>query len=309
MPAADVGFRSPPHRACAQRIQSLGRVLRKGESGSKRAEMHVLYVADTVDEFIYAKEDWADLTGQDANVYWRWTTSDVGEPVRESGPPQTPRPTEEQEWERLEGEISERPVWRGSLPERDYSVDTAGNVTTRGGLLIANPQGAGEMVEHVRGRPGGRFWVTPRYRLVLVHRPGENGSIVVAGQLEDGFGIHEPDADGAVAPIAAETLRPGDQYPGRLDKTQGTYSLRQKRGGVIERPGPNRSREFALTEGTGRPDLEANATSVLDAWRQVSERGFDFSVNSDWHAWYVEGGSPRFLAVVSGGFAWPRDEE
>ena len=40
-------------------------------------------------------------------------------------------------------------------------------------------------------------------------------------------------------------LQPGDAYPGALDKRGGTYKLRQKAGGVIERRGGPRGSEFA----------------------------------------------------------------
>src|SRR5207244_12882212 len=72
VPAADVGISVASTSSVRQRIQSLGRVLRRPfEPGaSKDAEMHLIYVADTVDEIIYAKEDWADLTGAAANGYW-----------------------------------------------------------------------------------------------------------------------------------------------------------------------------------------------------------------------------------------------
>ena len=74
VPAADVGISVASTSSVRQRVQSLGRVLRKPlEAGAaKDAEMHLIYVADTVDEVIYAKEDWADLTGEAANRYWLW---------------------------------------------------------------------------------------------------------------------------------------------------------------------------------------------------------------------------------------------
>ncbi len=34
--------------------------------------MHLLYVDGTVDDLIYGKADWTDLTGESANRYWRW---------------------------------------------------------------------------------------------------------------------------------------------------------------------------------------------------------------------------------------------
>jgi hypothetical protein len=46
---------------------------------------------------------------------------------------------------------------------------------------------------------------------------------------------------------------------------------------------------------------------VLAAWRSVANVGLKIALNSEWHAWYLEGGEPRFLAEVPGGFAWPSE--
>ena len=96
VPAADVGVSVASSSSVRQRIQSLGRVLRRqfDEDVSKLAEMHVIYVVDTVDEIIYAKEDWSDLTGEAANRYWVWPLDPEAPPEPQDGPPLTPRPTE-----------------------------------------------------------------------------------------------------------------------------------------------------------------------------------------------------------------------
>ena len=71
VPDAEVGVSVAASSSVRQRVQSLGRVLRRRfdeAAGEKRAEMHLLYVADSVDEVIYAKEDWSDLTGRGATA-------------------------------------------------------------------------------------------------------------------------------------------------------------------------------------------------------------------------------------------------
>ena len=101
-----------------------------------------------------------------------------------------------------------------------------------------------------------------------------------------------------------EHLRPGEPYPGRADASNGEYRVLQKRGGVIERSLDRGLLEFALTDGHDVIKT-ANVRCVLDAWRQVSASGLKMAVNVAGHAWYLEGGEPRFLAAVPGGFAWP----
>lgn len=323
VPEADVGMSVASSSSVRQRIQSLGRVLRRQfgpQAAVKHAEMHLLYVADSVDEFIYSKQDWSDLTGAGANHYWIWSLDPAKDPDRVEGPPASPRPTEEQEWERLGRKAPQTPVpWHGMVVGQEYSVDTLGNVTNGSGAMIANPQNVGGLVESVRGRPGGRFRVTPGRRLVLVWGEMLEGTEpFVAGQLEQVFRAANQLALQSDARADPYIVQPGDPYDGPLDKEGGTYKLRQKRGGVIERPiprattsdmAPDQPRsvgvEFAMVAGSGSEDLEANARRVLDAWRELFGRGITFHVTSQGDAWYAVGGERRFLAHVAGGFAWP----
>jgi superfamily II DNA or RNA helicase len=311
VPEADIGVSVASTSSVRQRIQSLGRVLRRQfdpAGPAKHAEMHLLYVAETVDEVIYTKQDWSDLTGHGANHYWRWPIEADRPPEQADGPPASPRPTEEQEWERLGHRPPAQPLpWLGVIMGQEYSVDTLGTVTNSFGATITNPQNVAAMVEVVRGRPGGRFRVTPAHRLVLVWGEGTEGpQPFVAGQLAEPFQAAADDdgvgGDGAFDP---SSLDPGSRYAAPANKEGGTYKLRQKQGGVIERRAPDGALEFALLDGTARPQLEANARRVLDAWRELFDRGITFHVNGHGHAWYTEAGQRRFLATVPGGFAWP----
>ncbi len=315
VPEADIGVSVASTSSVRQRIQSLGRVLRRQfdpAGPTKHAEMHLLYVADTVDEVIYTKQDWSDLTGHGANHYWRWPMEADRPPEQADGPPASPRPTEEQEWERIGHQPPAQPLpWFGIIMGQEYSVDTLGTVTNSFGATIANPQNAAAMVIAVRGRPGGRFRVTPAHRLVLVWGEGTEGPRpFVAGQLTEPFQAAAGDdglgGDGAFDP---SSLSPGDRYPGPANKKGGTYKLRQKQGGVIERRAPDGALEFALLDGTARPELEANARRVLNAWHELFDRGITFHVNGHGHAWYTQADQRRFLAKVPGGFAWPSPTE
>jgi superfamily II DNA or RNA helicase len=311
VPEADIGVSVASSSSVRQRIQSLGRVLRRqfDQAGPvKHAEMHLLYVSDTVDEVIYTKQDWSDLTGHGANHYWRWPTEADQPPERADGPPASPRPTEEQEWQRLGHQPPAKPLpWFGVVMGQEYSVDTLGTVTNGFGGTITNPQNAAAMVEAVRGRPGGRFRVTPAHRLVLVWGEGAEGPRpFVAGQLAEPFrAAAEDDGTGGNRDFDPASLRPGSRYPGPANRKGGSYRLRQKQGGVIERRASDGALEFALLDGTARPELEANARRVLDAWRELFDRGISFHVNDQGHAWYTEAGQRRFLAEVPGGFSWP----
>lgn len=314
VPEADVGISVAATSSVRQRIQALGRVLRRRfDEGAprKHADMHLIYVAETVDEHIYAKEDWADLTGKGANHYWRWPADPSSEAERRHGPPATPRPTEEQEWERLGRQVTPFPVpWHGSVVGQEYSVDTLGTVTNALGTMIRNPQDVAALVERVRQRPGGRFRVTPAHRLILVWGEGPTGTMCyVVGQLREPFQADTVEADPVNTDLQVDMreLAPGAPVGGPVDKLGGTYRLRQKQGGVIERRTTDGTVEFALLAA---PDTELaeNARRVLDAWRRLFERGISFHLSKDGQAWYTEGSQKRHLAYVPGGFAWPPAE-
>jgi superfamily II DNA or RNA helicase len=308
VPAADVGISVASSSSVRQRIQSLGRVLRRrfDDPASKRAEMHVVYVADSVDEVIYGKTDWADITGDGTNTYWTWSLDEPSIREEKQGPPRTPKPTEDMEWQRLGCTVPSTPTpWLGAAIGQEYSVDTMGTVTNASHAVMANPQGVGRMVELVRGRPGGKFRVTPQHRLVLVW--GEPGGFMVAGRLEEPFEtippLSELDRMGH-----SRTWSTGDPLPGLPDRDGGTYAIRQKRGGVVERKTAS-GVEWAFDDDARSPELAANARHVLDAWRTLLDRGISLFVSSDHIAWFIDEGVPRFLTEVPGGFAWPDAED
>ena len=97
VPAVDVGIIVASSGSVRQRIQSLGRMLRRhrGPSGEEKTScIHVLYAADSVEENIYSKVDWYEATGVDSNKFYLW---DLGtEPRSQDGPPRMPLPTLEQ---------------------------------------------------------------------------------------------------------------------------------------------------------------------------------------------------------------------
>ena len=71
VPSADLGIIAASNSSSRQRIQSLGRLLRK-KSGDRTALIVVLYVRDTEDESIYEKADWAGVVGAERNRYFNW---------------------------------------------------------------------------------------------------------------------------------------------------------------------------------------------------------------------------------------------
>lgn len=306
VPEADVGISVASTSSVRQRIQSLGRVLRRrSDAENKSAEMHVVYVDDSVDEVIYGKEDWSDLTGTDANRYWRWPLGG-DQPELLAGPPRTPRATEDQEWDRIGRQAPEQPVpYFGEYPSRDYSVDTRGTVTNAAGSIIANPQGVGEMIQRVRRKPGGRFYITPKHHMVLVVDPADpDRNLHIAGVLFEPFTTRDVQVLSALTESELAQLSPGDPYPGPVDKSRGEFWMAQRGGGTVERR-VGRTREFAFTDRTAANKLAENALRAIESWRTLKTTGLKFSVNKLGHAWFLDRGEPKFLADVPGGFAFP----
>lgn len=303
VPAADTGISVASTSSVRQRVQALGRVLRRSVTDAgvaKVATMHLIYVRDTVDDLIYGKADWTDLTGEEANRYWEWPVRAI-EPTEVEEPPRTPKPTEDQAWNLLGRPSENFPVdWPGIVTGQEYSVSATGVVHNAFDRLIANPQGAGAMVAAVRGRPGGRFTVTPALRLVLVWEGGADMSVKLAGRLDEPFAVTEE--VGGSAQVDLSELRCGQQYPGPSDKSGGTFKLSQRGGGSIERAVKG-GREVAQASGVSAQ--QQNAAAVLKAWDSINRPTFKFFVNSLGHAWFEADGQRKFLADVSEGFDWP----
>ena len=310
VPDADVGVSVASSSSVRQRIQALGRVLRRRFDGQvKNAEMHILYVAETVDELIYEKEDWGDLTGEAANRYLDWPLDSVT-PTPLDGPPRMPRPTEDQFWAALGGHLGADPIeWPCEWPKSEWRVDSQGNVTDLEGRLVVNAEGVAASVRAVKPT-GGRFRISHKLGLIIV--PIASARRVtpwVVGRIQEPFRFAEPRAFGATL-SSDEAASDGSRvsgFAGPLDTAGGAYQIRQKRGGVIERRGPG-GREFAATEPVGNARAD-NARRVLAAWRQTGQPGTKFFVNREGDAYYLQAGVPRLLAHVPEGFDWPKEDE
>jgi superfamily II DNA or RNA helicase len=307
VPEANVGISVASSASVRQRIQSLGRVLRRSfdeTAAPKHAMMHVIYISGTVDEQIYAKEDWSDITGEANNLYWQWDATGE-ERSALTGPPREPQPSEETIWESFGRTLpQELPVdWHGSIYGQEYSADTRGNITNTAGKVIANPQGVGRMVEAVRGRAGGRFRVTPKYGLVIISRfEGAGLRWSLAGQLLEAFEA-EDTAQGEDLPMSVlEKLLPGALFTGRANAMNGTFRLRQKSGGVIERK-IGRDAQVAIIDVSSAGGK--NGSRTIEAWRSLGMSGMEVYVSAQEIVWYREDGRAKVLAYVPGGFAWP----
>src|SRR5271157_2698123 len=168
VPAVDVGIIVASSGSVRQRIQSIGRVLRRhrGPTGEEKTScIHVLYAADSSEETIYSKVDWNEITGVDHNRFYRWDLE--SEPRIQDGPPRTPLPTEMQiDPDSLEPGSR----YPGQYEGVELSCDSQRNVSNAEGQYAVSTADLAEAVLKIKGS-GGKFRVTPKRRFVLVRVP------------------------------------------------------------------------------------------------------------------------------------------
>lgn len=181
VPAADVGIVVASSSSVRQRIQTLGRILRKKAGEDRVAALFVLYMAETTDEMIYEKQDWATITGSERNRYFSWDPTLLdGIPIEKSAPPRSPKPREDEiEWDSLQAGSD----YPGAYEGAELSCDAQGNVKDTQGRLCSNPQKLPELIHRLR-QSYGRFRMTPKKLAILVPT-GEGGRLLFGGLLPE----------------------------------------------------------------------------------------------------------------------------
>ena len=152
VPSADIGIIAASSGSVRQRIQSLGRMLRKKESGES-AIIFILYIRDTEDESIYGDVDWNEMIGAGRIRYFEWdidenseslevcSLDDLSEQFRETGtPPREYRPS----CSEIKDELSFGSEYPAQTKGIELRIDQEGNLRTRdkSGVLVSAPQKA-----------------------------------------------------------------------------------------------------------------------------------------------------------------------
>lgn len=311
VPAADVGIVVASSSSVRQRIQTLGRILRKSKRTSgaqKEAALHVLYMSKTVDELVYEKTDWARLTGAERNSYFLYDPSVEQPPLEQPGPPRTPPPDETDiDLEKLQpGD-----AYPGRYDGIEFSCDTKGNIFDADDRLVANPQGVDQLVYKVKDSYG-RFKVTPKKKAILVVVPkGEGWVTRLAGKLPEPFEIR--DGTPPCVDVDAANLRPGDEYAGDISSGEEYIVKRRARTALVAKR-VRGGEVYARTSETAHDlrkgkDAEAVVNAVQDASAKDGDWISRFKVNSQKHAIYLAGGKGRFLVALSSGFEFPESGE
>ncbi len=215
VPDANLGLSVASTSSGRQRIQTMGRILRaprdaegnplsaERQAGMPPKEIHLLYVGDTVDEEIYIRSNWSDLTGEAENNWWRWELDDqTPTKCADSNPPKPP-PTEEESWSMLEGQPLPA-AWAGSArgSQWTYRQDSVFSLT---GSEATAPRDAITILEAASAGLAdcrGRFVVTPRLSIIL-KKDAESGIWLAVGRLASP--LHAKPADPRVSRSSDDT--------------------------------------------------------------------------------------------------------
>ncbi len=166
VPAADVGIIVASSASTRQRIQTIGRVLRKHTDDhgvEKQPIFHFLYIIKTTDESIYKKTDFDSALGFEKNTYFQWDPFSDLEPIIQTGPPYRPPPRE------INIDLSKvKPGenYPGAYEGREFKCDRQGNVIDLDGRIALNPQGIPKAIVEIRGNAG-KFRVTHKKQAVI----------------------------------------------------------------------------------------------------------------------------------------------
>lgn len=141
VPSADLGLISASTSSVRQRIQSLGRMLRR-KPNDEEATIFALYVKDTVDAEIYKKANWENIVGAKRNRYFTWSPTIKGESWR-TGLEENEKPPIDFKPQSEFVDVGNLEPW-DAYPGRDdghnLKVDHMNNLRTRnGGLIVRVP--------------------------------------------------------------------------------------------------------------------------------------------------------------------------
>lgn len=312
VPAVDIGIIVASSTSVRQRIQSLGRVLRRhrGPFGEEKTScIHVLYARDTVDDFIYAKLDWDKTTGVERNLYYLWDPG--AEPQLQAGPPRAPLPSET---EVDAATLTQGTVYAGAYEGIELSCDTRGNVRDVQGRFAINPGQLADLVRAVKGSAG-HFKVTPRYQFVLVRVAElEDWSTLYVTRLAEPLRFQataeasEPTNDAQLEEWL-KTAVPGALYPlASIPTTIDGLRFKKKGGGVISKRVPGgevfaRVGDRALDAACG-----ADASRLIAAVRELHAKGEQVShleVNAKNHVVHRTEGKLFFVCALAKGLEFP----
>ena len=314
VPAVDVGIIVASSGSVRQRIQSLGRMLRRhrGPSGEEKTScIHVLYAADTVEENIYSKLDWYEATGVDSNKFYLWDLET--EPQIQDTPPRTPLPTDEQI---APNTLESGTRYPGQYEGTELTCDSQRNITNAGGQYAVETGEIAEAILKVKGS-GGKFRITPKRHLVLVRVPSEEGwETLYVTQLTKPLRFDLPTRKLGWSEEAvkwASSARTGDLYPFTgIPVIEDGLRFKRKSGGVISkkvRGGELFARSGDKAEDPARGAEAERLVAAIKGLQKVGRKVNRIEINEAKHVMYREGGQLFFVCALHADLEFPQGQQ
>lgn len=311
VPSADVGIIVASSSSTRQRIQSLGRVLRKHRTSSgeeKNSCIYILYIEKTSDEAIYRKENWGDITGIDANIYFKWKPGE--EPVDQHVPPQQPHPTDTQV---DVNSLTPGQEYPGQYEGAEYICDTSGNIKNNQGFYVSNPGQIPSLIIKLRGQAGS-FRITPNKRYIIAGQGhGDEWRIIYICQLDHELKMVNNLIINSSNNISdkewIEKAQEGVVYPfPNLPTVESTIIFKQRRGGVLAKKIPG-GEIFANSDPTRGDLLKAkDAKNLVEIIKRLQKQGTQIhklEINEKRDVLYRANGLLLFIYRLESGLEFP----
>lgn len=311
VPAIDVGIIVASSSSSRQRIQSLGRVLRKHRTSTgeeKTSCIHILYAHNTTDDAIYSKVDWDKITGIDCNNYFLGDPGNAPQP--QDGPPKKPLP---EDINVDSSKLEHGCVYPGKYDGEEFKYDTNGNISNSSGQFVKNPGSIIEDIQTIRNGSGS-FKVTLQcnYVLVLFH-DGEKWFTKFVCKLKNQFEYWITDPEESISDgDVNEWIR--NAVPGVLCKFQSVpiaFNVKYKtsKGRNIISKKIKGGEVYARTEEKAKdPLMGKDAESLVGIIKKLKKQGVSvskFEINKMNHVLYRQGGSFYFVYALKKGLEFP----
>ena len=311
VPAIDVGIIVASSSSSRQRIQSLGRVLRKHRTSTgeeKTSCTHILYAHNTIDDIIYSKEEWDNITGINCNNYFLWDPGNATQ--KQDGPPKKPLPADINV---DSGELELGCVYPGKYDGEEFKYDTEENINNSNDQFVQNPGSIIKDIQKIR-KGSGRFKVTPncKYVVVLVHNGGVWETRYIC-KLEHPFELSATDLGGSInekdVKEWAKKAVAGDLYKFPSVPTEYIVKYKSSLGCKVISKKIKGGEVYARTEENANdPIMGKDADSLVGIIKGLKKQGVSvskFEINKMNHVLYRQGGSLYFVYVPKRGLEFP----
>ena len=306
VPVADVGIIVASNTSVRQRIQTIGRVLRKVKvrGQEKKAVVYVLYITGTTDEYIYGKKDWNKIIGVKHNRYFVWDLKNGAKEV--DGPPRTPKLHEDSI---EETSLQEGSLYPGEYEGIEFSCDSSGNIFNSNEKPAINPQDIPDKIFKIRGEYG-RFKITPLKKYVLVLKKESNQwNTYYVTALSEKFKFKRESKESS---FDEKSAKPGSEFPDSLAYGSMEEIIFKKKGGrgIIAKKHPSgRGELFARVgekaEDKIKGDDALKIIEMLQKMQNKNKKATKFFITNEKHVIYLEKGKYYYITSIEKGLEFP----